>query len=425
MEPPDEADIKSNIEEKYGINIIIALEDEGLDYKECMLVLEHSLRRFPEGEIKEITDFYSRNGISTNVIINKAEIVKDLFSEYNMTDHSANVYLNALPSSLYSDSCVASEESLAHELGHFVSEYIFKTYGYEKLKADFENLNEGYEYGLWRDDYSNAFIRKHSAASFDEEVADLIWYTEVHPEALRNISGGEYEIIHEKIEFLAEVIDQCFDSITEETRLWMESVPQKPDEWAEDSIAFMKNASLIPEKFDGMYDAYITREDFYTVIFNIIESKLGEENFNKSFNIAKQEEHVILDPVKGEIFMDDGMSYMFTDGLLCNNKELIYEAYQMGLTNQDGLELSQESYMTRLEIAKFFNYLGNELGMDISDYNTVYYDDISDVNESEIPFIYYAASIGILKGDGTSFKPYDNCTYQEAYIMIVRFYNLL
>lgn len=425
MEPPYESDLEINIEKDYGINIIIVEEDKCLDYKDCLLVLERSLRKFPEGVIKEITDHYAINGISTNVIINRTEKIMDLFSEYIIDDESANVYINALQSSLYSDYCVASEDSLAHELGHFVADYIYKVYGYEKLKIDFENFNEGYTYGQWEDDYINVFINKHSAMSFKDEVADLIWYSEVHPESLRNISGGENEIIHEKVEFLAGVFDQCFNSITENSKLWVEAIPQKPDEWAADSIAVMKSASLIPVEFDGIYDAYITRENFYALALNIIERKFGEENFNKYFNINTQEEHVILDPVKGEIFIDDGMSNVFTDVLLCSNKELIYETYQMGLINHEIMELPPDGYMTRLEVAKLFNYMGNQLGMDISDYHAVYYDDIYSVKESDRPFIYFAASKGLLKGYGSSFKPYDYCTYQEAYIMLLRLYNIL
>jgi len=416
-EPPNESDIKITIEEKYGINIIIDEEDEDANYTECLLVLERSLRRFPEGVIKEITDFYNKNGISTNVVINETEIIMELFSEYTLSGESANVYINALQSSMYSDACIASEESLVHELGHFVSDYLYKVYGYEKLKTDFENLNRDYEYGLWGDGYDDVFINKHSAMSFNDEVADLIWYSEVHPELLRNISGGEKEIIHKKVELLADVFNQCFNSITENTKLWMEAVPQKPDDWAQELIYDMKNASLIPEKFEGIYDAYIIREDFYTVTLNIIEKKLGKDAFNKSFNISVQEEHVSLDPVRGEIFVDDGMSHMITDVLLCNGKELIYEVYQMGLP--------PEGYITRLEIAKLFTYIGNELGVDISDYEVVNYDDISNVKDSEKPFIYFASSTGILKDYGNSFKPYDYCTYQEAYIMLMRLYNIL
>jgi hypothetical protein len=96
----------------------------------------------------------------------------------------------------------------------------------------------------------------------------------------------------------------------------------------------------------------------------------------------------------------------------------------MGIINTDSINDSQE-YMTRLEIARALVYIGNELGMDISDYEILNYDDIIEVAENEKPYIYIAASKGLLKGDGLSFKPFDYCTYQEAYIILNRFYNSL
>ncbi len=76
-------------------------------------------------------------------------------------------------------------------------------------------------------------------------------------------------------------------------------------------------------------------------------------------------------------------------------------------------------------MVKLLSYIGNELGMDISDYEAVDYDDISEVKDSDKPFIYFAASKGLLRGDGTNIKPYDYCTYQETYLMLMKFYNLL
>ena len=424
LDTPNEYEIKNNLEEKYGINIII-VNGETLEYKNCLFVLESSLRKFPEGVIKEITDYYYKNGISTNIIVNKTEKVKDLFSEYNLTDSSANIYINALQSSLYTNLWVASEESLVHELGYFISGYVYDIYGYEKLKNEFSEFNKDLEYGNWGENYKYAFVSKDSAVDFDHEIADLIWYTESHPEYLRNINGGKEEIIHEKIKFLADVLDYSFYSVTKDTRLWLESVPEKPDEWASAQITAMKSASLIPEEFEGMYDAYISRENFYTILLDIMERKLGEENYNRSFNVSMEEKRVILDPVKGEISLSNGMRDICSDVLHFEKKERIYEACQMGFMNRNGVELVPEGYMTRMEIAKLFSYIANELGMDISDYNIVKYDDILNVDNSEKTFIYFAASKGILKGYGTNFRPYAHCTYEEAYIILLRIYNFL
>ena len=184
----------------------------------------------------------------------------------------------------------------------------------------------------------------------------------------------------------------------------------------------MKSVSLIPEEFEGIYSAYITKENFYTIAMNVIERKLGTDKFNSNFNWYMQEEYVTLDPVNGKIFLDDGMGYVYTDNLLYSNKEGIYKAYQMGLISY---ELEPNGYITRLEAAKLFSYIANELGMDIFEYDVAYYYDIDNVKESDKPFIYFATSRGILKGYKNNFNPYGYCTYQETYIMMMRLYNVL
>lgn len=420
IEPLDESEVKTNIEEEYGIKIIYSQDDKNIDYIDCMLVLEKSLRRFPEGVIKEITDYYSKRGIETNVVINKTGKIADLFSEYVLGDKSATVYINALQNSLYNDECVASEESTVHELSHLISDYMYKIYGYERMKNDFAAFNSGYQYGNL-EECGDVFINKHSAMSFEDEVADLIWYTEVHPELLRTLDCDEKEIIHEKIEYLAEAFDECFESVTEDTKLWLEAVPQEPDIWALETITQLKDASLIPEEFDGIYNAYITKEDFYTMVMNVVESKVVVDEPN-SFNLYMQEEYVSLDPVKGEIFMNDGMAG--TERTLICNKEVIYKAYQMGFVSRESIG-EPDGYLTRLEAAKIFAYIANEQGMDISDYEEINYTDINDVKESDKPFIYYVATKGILRGYGYSFNPDGYCTYQETYIMLMRLYNIL
>ena len=97
----------------------------------------------------------------------------------------------------------------------------------------------------------------------------------------------------------------------------------------------------------------------------------------------------------------------------------------MGLISLEGIEFEPDDYITRLEAAKLFSYIAKELGMDIFEYDVAYYNDIYNVKESDKPFIYFAASKGILKGFGNSFNPYGYCTYQETYIMMMRLYNIL
>lgn len=420
----EELNIKNNLEKIYGINIKIPENSDYRYFIDCMLILEKSIKKFPDNVIKEITDYYSNKGIVTNVILDKTEDIKDLFSVSENDESSVNIYIKTLESSLYSESCFVSEEAIIHELSHFISDYIFKTYDFDKLKDEFDKLNAGYNYGTWKDGYCKVFVNKHSATSFKDEVADIIWYAEAHPSIIRNINDGNMAIIHEKLSLVAEAFNEVFYSVSEDTKLWLDAIPQKPQAWATDIIAEMRNLSLIPEEFEGLYEAYISREDFYKLILNMLHKKIGEDNLNDYFNVTDYEEHVALDPVNGEIFVDDGMNYASYYNLLCDNNDILYQAHNMGIVNSESFK-EPDGYMTRLEIAKNLVYIGNELGINFSDYEIVDYNDISKVAESEKPYIHIAASKGFLTGDGLNFKPFDYCTYQETYIILMRFYNLI
>lgn len=423
-ENSEELCIKNNIENTYGLNIIVPKDSDYKNFSDSISILEKSIKKFPDNMIKEITDYYSNNGIRTNIILDETENIKDLFPISINDEKTVNIYIKILKSSLFADSSFASEDTVVHEIAHFVSDYMFKTYDMNKLKDEFNKLNAGFPYGTWGDGYCKVYVNKHSAIDFKEEVADLIWYAKSHPLILRNINNGEDTIIHEKLRLLADAFNEGFNSVSENTNLWLNAIPQNPQPWAKDIIADMKDASLIPEEFNGLYDAHITREDFYKLILNILHQKIGEDNLNNYFHVMDYEEHVALDPVNGEIFVDDGMNYSSYYSLLCNNKKILYQAYNMGILSTESFK-EPDGYMTRLEISKILVYIGNELGINFSDYKIVNYNDIESVDENEKPYIYIIADKGILKGDGLNFKPFDYCTYQEAYIILMRFYNLI
>ncbi|MDF2949618.1 MAG: hypothetical protein K0R07_1655 [Sedimentibacter sp.] len=422
-EPLSEEKLKNNLEETYGINIIIPENEEYKSYRECLLILHKGLKRFPQGVIKEITDYYSINGISTNIILGKAEKISDLFSEYNLDEKTAELYINKLESNLYNESCSASELGFVHEMGHYVSDYMFKIYGYEKIKSQFEKMNAGYAYGTWGDGYDYAFVNKHSAMSFEEDIADLIWHSEVNPDDIRNIGDGNYTVIHKKIEYLASIINQCFSNVTDESKLWSETLPQKPEKWAMDSIKEMNDASLIPEEFEGIYNSYISKEDFYILALNIIENKLDRDNSINSLELNKQDNFVTIDPIKGEIYVDKGPVLDLEMQEYNEIEKRLLKANEIGIIDEGWLSGSTDN-ISRLEIARLFNYISNKAGMDISDYEVFNYADITNVNDTDKTFIYYVSSKGLLNGDGENFKPHDYCTYQEAYVILMRLYNL-
>lgn len=413
-----------NLEEEYGINIIMSDSKDNTSYDEAIGVITRGLGRFPEGIIKEITDYNLSRGIKTNVILSKTEKISDIYSEYKLDDTSADIFINTMNKSLYFDSSAASEQVFIHEMSHYVSDYLFDVYGYDKIKSEFEKLNNGYKYGTWKNGYDKVFVNKHSANSFEDEVSDLMWYSVAYADKLRNINEGKYTLIHKKLEYLFFVIDQSFTSIKDGSLVGHESLPQIPDEWAVDTIKAMEKASLIPEELKGIYNSNITKEDFYIVALNIIEKKLGEENFVKSFEIMNNEEFVSIDPIKGEIFVDNNAGCEFFKSIAFNeNQERLHEAYQMGLIDE-GWMLNSNEYINRLEVAKLFYYIASELGEDITDYKIINYDDLENVKKEEKTFIYFSASKNLLIGEKNNIKPYDYLTYQEAYQILMRLYSL-
>lgn len=422
---PTAIEIKKNIEKEYGLNVIMP-QTSYMNMEECMAVVESSLSRFPKGVIKEITDSYLSNGIKTNIIINKKKdnsIEKP--ADYEKSDSSANITINILSNNFYATSGVVSLDGTMLEISRFICDYLYVTYGYDKLKLEFEKLNYGFEYGSWAAGYDKVFVSQNSATNFNEDICDLVWYAVNHSEKILNINLAKKEIIHKKIELLANVFDEIFKSITVETKLWIEAIPSNPDDWAVDEINKMFKLGLIPKEFEGKYDSYISREDFCTLALNIVKVKIGENEFYEYFDIEKPQKSINIDPVNGEVIVNDEILDIFYDINLCKNKEDIYEAYKIGLINDlDDYRFGPEAHITRIEAAKISASICEKFGIDIATYNEVNFDDISQLEELDMPYMYFVLSKGILKGYSNKIMPYECCTYQEAYIIMNRVYAL-
>ncbi|MBP1926189.1 hypothetical protein J2Z76_002053 [Sedimentibacter acidaminivorans] len=424
---PTVFEIQKSIEEKYGLNIILPQNsNKYINIEECMTVVESSLNRFPDGVIKEITDSYLNKGIKTNLVINKTDNnLIESPATYRRTNSSVNITINILTNNFYGASDVVSLDGIMFEISHFICDYLFDVYGYDNLELGFNKLNLGYEYGTWGLGYDKVFINQSSATNLSEDISDLIWYAENYPEKVLNVSLGKKETIHNKVEFLAQVMDICFESVTPQTKLWLDSIPGSPDVWAENDINKMFEVGLIPKDFLGMYESYISREDFCTLALNLVKLKIGEDKFYQHFEISKPQKSLVINPVNGEIIIDDIISDVFYDINLCKNKDDIYEAYKIGLISDfEGNKFNPEAQITRLEAAKISTAICEKFGIEISEYDLSHFDDMTDLSELEKPYIYFAVSRGILRGYSNKIMPNEYCTYQEAYIMLNRVYEL-
>ncbi len=421
----DIQEIIQDIKREYNINIEISNDEDFVNLEKCLSIIEKGLNRFPKGLLKEITDKYLEDGIKTNIIINKAkENSYEIPAEYKKEDKFVNITIYFLSNNYYDSSVVVSLDGFMHELGHLICDYLFRYYSYEILDMEFSKLNKGYEYGIWKEGYNKVFVNQNSANNLSEDISDLIWIAESHPEKLRNL--GKKEIIHNKIEYLAKVFDESFESINNETKLWLDTIPDSPDLWAVDIIKYMEKEGLITEEFEGKYDSYITREDFYLLSLNLIKTKLGEEEFYNYFNISQNDNSLNIDPVKGHIIVNDELFNENYNLNLCNNKNDMYEAYKIGLINDfNGTEFNPDENLTRLEAIKLSAYICEKFGINIVHEKEVIFTDLTVLNDYEKLFVNYAINKGLLLGDGNKLKPYEYCTYQEAFILIDRVYEFI
>jgi hypothetical protein len=420
---PTELEIQKNIKEEYGLNIIMTQNsNKYINISECMSDVDISLSRFPEGLIKEITDSYNNKGITTNLIINKTE--NNLMEQpafYEKTSSSVNITINILTNNFYGTSDVVSLDGIMLEVSHLICDYLYDVYGYGELETGFNKLNLGYEYGTWGTGYDKVYINQNSSTNLTEDISDLILYAENYPEKILNIGAGKKEIIHEKIEYLSSVMDESFESVTTQTKLWLNTIPSSPDDWAKSDIDQMVNIGLVPKDFEGKYESYISREDFCTLALNIVKLRIGEDEFYQHFELTKPWKNLTINPVNGEIIVDDAISNIFYDIDLCENKENIYEAYKIGLINGiDGGKFDPEEPITRLEAAKISASICEKFGIEITGYDSACFDDMSELSELEKPYIYFVINKGIVKGYDNKLMPYNYCTYQEAFIMLNR-----
>lgn len=422
---PGVCESKNFIESKYGVKLIFESGVSFQDIEKSMPVLEKSLGKFPEGLIKEITDTYLNKGISTNIIICKTDYdLNKTSAEYEITDHNINFTINLLINDFYAVNNILSMDGFMHLMGSFITDYLFEYYGYDLLDREFKRLNGKFEYGTWNSGYEKVFVKNSSASGLKNDISDLIWYAEAYPDKLRSINLKNKEIIHKKIEYLSQVMDECFDSVNEETKLWLDALPDYPDKWAEKSIEKMRKEGLIPKEFSGKYETYISREDFYILSLNLIKTHLGNERFYEHFNISEPVKSYTIDPISGETIFDNCIPEAEFNIDLCDSIEEVYEAYKLGLINcPEEVTFNTEEEMTKLDAVKLAVLICEKFGMDIKAQaaaSSVYNSELTD---AERAYVSFAAENGILTANIDSLEGY--CTYQEAYIMLGRVYDLL
>lgn len=407
-------DIINDIKHKYGIDVVLVNSYENVKYNSSLNMLEEILNSYPDGLVKEVNDYYKSLNITSNIIINKTEKIKELKYQFNIDSKSINFYVNSFYQGPYSNTYIISEEGLNHTIGHIIADYILKIYPNEKIKQELENINQNFVYGNWNTDYEKVFVNKHAATSFKDELGDLIWYAQSYPKLLRNMSKEE-PILQKKILYLVNLMDECFVSIDENTNLWSDSIYQTPDLWAKEIVDEYESKGLLLEEYDGLYTSYITKEDFAKVLLVSINSKFSSDNIIKA-----NEKHYSIDPLNGETVFDK----LDEDDIL-DDKENTFKINTVSSIIEKFINENSNKYISRLEIARLLSKVAKQLYLLPNENLKTSFNDLSHISDSDLNDIVYLSQLEIIKGNNNEFKPGDYCTFQEAYIFVLRFFNLL
>ena len=67
----------------------------------------------------------------------------------------------------------------------------------------------------------------------------------------------------------------------------------------------------------------------------MLNVKIGQDNLGNYFNGIDYEEHVVIDPLRGEAYIADGIKYKSYKKLLCSDDEILQQAYGMGIINSE------------------------------------------------------------------------------------------
>lgn len=406
-------DIIYNIKNEYGIYVVLVNSYENVNYTNSLIMLEKILRTYPSGLIKEVNDYYKSLNKTSNIIFNKTEKIKELKYQFSIDNKSINFYVNSFYQGPHSNTYIISEEGLNHTIGHIIADYILRIYPNEKIKQNLVNINQGFVYGSWNKNYEKVFANKHSAASYKDELGDLIWYAQSYPKLLRSMSKEE-PIIQNKVIYLINLMNECFDSIDEYTNLWSDAIYQTPDSWAIEMINQYRQSGLFLEEHEGLYTSYITKVDFAKALLGAINSKFSSDN-----NLKVSEKHYSIDPLNGETVIDK-----LNEDIL-DEEGSLHKLQTLGLLIEKFVYNNDNKFISRLEIARLISIVSKQLSLSPKESLKTNFDDLGNLSDTDINDIVYLSQLEIMKGDNNEFKPEDYCTYQEAYVIVLRLFNLL
>lgn len=411
---------KKALERKYGITIQV---DNGFLGKEYPYeLLEQTYSKFPEGLIKEITDFYKKKGINTVVRFQYKQT--SLGGTFELGKKTA--YISYYPNPLGFN---FGEWTVAHEMGHYVHKYLETKYGSDKLRKEWTQFNQKYSYtgDNWRNpkgDYLKIFATNYGTKSYSEDFASVIEVLGGNSTALRNRLINEPNTpFSKKISYLNSLLVSQTKSVNSAANLWEKSLPQTLEPWAETDYKMALSKNLIPqtEQFNGLFKSSITRNDFCDLIANLIEVETGKTLSEFTKSKGKKNNWYSYGSISHDGVETVETNYPFADTSNYN----IFDLNALGVINGKGKkQFAPDDQLTREQAAVILYNVATILGKN-TDSQTANFADLNKINTSARPGVNFVATKKIMGGVGHNhFAPKAEYTYIQSYITLLRLSNL-
>ncbi len=408
---------KEDLESKYGITI--HAEKGFWPVEDLLSMLDTTYSKFPKGLIKEVSEYYKKNG--RGIVVNFQYKQTPLGGSFS--DAYSTMYLNYYPNSV-NDSF--DHWTLAHEMGHLIHKYINDRYGYEKFKKVWCTFNGSFDYyddwtSNWgKEGHDLTFVRNYSLKNYSEDVATTFeLLAGRNPTDLRNrmMTTDDFPL-KEKMDFLTLILDQLSESVTLDNQ-WNRVYPEQPSSIYENVIELAKKSQLIPNSssFNGLYQSSITRRDMADLVNWFLKETTKESIAEIAARKGVKEEWYYVGSIASDGSSKLNTNYPFLDSM---NYEA-FDLYTLGALKVESQgRFNPEGLITR-EDAAFMIY---KIAMILDRTPKKYDEEFSDValiNEWNVEGVQYVLAENIMWLDENKmFNPKGNISYEEAYGMMYR-----
>lgn len=248
-DPVDRSDIweprvrhvdKAELERTYGLQI--SVQSSLIEEPYALEMIDQVLGTFPEGLIREVTDYYRKKGKTSRIrFVDRMTHLSGSFS-----DSGSQMLIELYPGTTGSFESWA----VAHEMGHYLQRFLNDRHGAAKLRQEWQALNGGIAYGTeWTDGDEDVFVRDYGKTSFNEDVATVFeWLARYNnAELRRQYAGGTDKPILKKIDLLNRALDEASAKVDGLSGVWGTLYPQQPSRYAVSAVEKARASGVIPD----------------------------------------------------------------------------------------------------------------------------------------------------------------------------------